>query len=98
MKENYEVTLNPTDFGTLAICAIRYCHGRKTYMPSTVQGILKPLLSKLTDKDLYVMLNDCKSQNERPQLYGMLSIDLKDWEEWRKALEKEKERREREKA
>ncbi len=22
------------DFGTLAICAIRYCHGRQTYMPA----------------------------------------------------------------
>ena len=39
---NDRITLNPEEFATLAICAIRYCHGRQTYMPSLVQGIIRP--------------------------------------------------------
>ena len=37
------------DFGTLAICAIRYCHGRQTYMPGLVQDIIRPHLKELND-------------------------------------------------
>jgi hypothetical protein len=33
------IKLDQENFGTLAICAIRYCQGRQTYMPSLVQGI-----------------------------------------------------------
>ena len=40
------------DFGTLAICAIRYCHGRQTYMPDLVQDIIRQHLRELSDQDL----------------------------------------------
>ncbi len=81
------------DYGTLAICAIRYCHGRQTYMPSLVMGILEPHLSELSDRDLVVMIEDCDFQ-ERANLYGDECIDKPGWIAWKNRLLKEKRRRE----
>ena len=86
------IKLDQENFGTLAICAIRYCQGRQTYMPSLVQGILKPHLKELSDKDLSVMLDDCDFQ-ERMNLYGSNTIDKPDWLAWKEALLAEKESR-----
>lgn len=86
------IKLDQENFGTLAICAIRYCQGRQTYMPSLVQGILKPHLHELSDKDLSVMISDCEFQ-ERMNLYGSDTIDKPDWLAWKEALMKEKESR-----
>ena len=80
------------DFGTLAICAIRYCHGRQTYMPSLVHNIIVPHLPDLSDKDLMVMIEDCEFQ-ERMNLYGDVRIDKPGWERWRELLIAEKKRR-----
>ena len=77
---NDEITLNPEEFATLAICAIRYCHGRQTYMPSLVQGIIRPHLSELEDRDLYVLLKDCKDMSDFD--YGSPVIDRPNWERW----------------
>ena len=41
------IALTPEDFATLAICAIRYCHGRQTYMPGLVQRIIRPHLAEI---------------------------------------------------
>ena len=57
------------DFGALAVCAIRYCQGRKTYMPSLVRGIIQGHIEDVTDKDLQVMINNCESQATM-QLWG----------------------------
>lgn len=81
------------EFGTLAICAIRYCHGRQTYMPSLVQEIVGQHLSELSDNDLNVMLNDCDDQ-ERMNLYGDVRIDKPNWIKWKEKLIAEKTRRE----
>lgn len=86
------VKLTQEDFGTLLICAIRYCHGRQTYMPSTVQSIGKQHLTELTDKDLAVLLNDCKSQ-EKLDMFGDEHVDKPEWINWKRNLEDEKERR-----
>ena len=92
MKDlNKTISLNPTDFATLAICAIRYCHGRQTYMPSLVQSIIRPHLQELDDRDLSVMLTDCAYMTEFD--YGDLVIDKPHWERWHEDLRKEKERR-----
>ena len=87
-----EIKLNPEDFATLAICAIRYCHGRQTYMPGLVQGIIRPHLTELSDMDLSVMLQDCESMTLFD--YGSPTIDRPNWERWHEDLKKEKERRE----
>ena len=80
-------------FGTLAICAIRYCQGRQTYMPALVRGIVAPHLPDLSDKDLAVMIWDCEFQ-EKTNLYGDERIDKPGWIRWREILLAEKRRRE----
>ena len=85
------IELTPESFGTLAICAIRYCHGRQTYMPGLVQEIVRGHLKELSDKDLQVMSNDCEDMREYD--YGDPRIDKPGWLAWRKALEDELERR-----
>ena len=85
------IHLAPTDFATLAICAIRYCHGRQTYMPSLVHGVIRPHLLELEDRDLSVMLADCEGMNGFD--FGDPMIDRPNWERWHEDLKKEKERR-----
>lgn len=92
MKQQNTVRISPKDFGTLAICAIRYCQGRQTYMPSLVQGIVRGHLKELSDKDLAVMINDCDYQEEF-NLYGSETIDKPGWLKWKEDLLKERERR-----
>lgn len=89
---NKEIKLSLYDFATLAICAIRYCHGRQTYMPSLVQGIIRPHLSELEDRDLYVLLKDCEDMSDFD--YGDPVIDRPNWERWHEDLKEEKRRRE----
>lgn len=86
--------ITPTDFGTLAICAIRYCQGRMTYMPELVRDIIAPHLSDLSDKDLAVMINDCDYQ-KRFRLYGDERIDKPGWLWWKELLTTERDRRKR---
>ena len=84
--------LEKDDFGTLAICAIRYCHGRQTYMPDLVRSIVRPHLKELSDKDLNVMIEDCDFQ-ERMNLYGDKRIDKPGWLRWKADLIAERGRR-----
>jgi len=85
--------LDQEDFGTLCICAIRYCHGRETYMPRLVQEIVKPMLPKLSDKDIGVMIQDCDFQRKF-DLYGDVRVDKPGWLAWEQELLKEQRRRE----
>ena len=87
------IKINQENFGTLAVCAIRYCHGRQTYMPSLVREIITPHLAELSDKTLAVMIDDCDFQ-ERFDLYGSETIDKSGWIQWKETLIREKERRE----
>lgn len=87
------LVISEEDLSTLCICALRYCHGRQTYMPGLVQGICEFYLGRLSDRTLYIMLEDCKFQ-ERMHLYGDEKIDKPGWLKWKETLLKEKERRE----
>ena len=80
------------DFGTLCICAIRYCQGRQTYMPELVREIVAPHLPDISDKDLDVLIEDCEYQ-ERMNLYGDAIIDKPGWIRWKELLMVEKKRR-----
>lgn len=86
------IDMNQKDFGTLCICAIRYCHGRQTYMPSLVREIIQPHLKEISDNDLIVMIEDCGFQ-ERMQLFGDDRIDKPGWLDWKQILLNEQERR-----
>lgn len=92
VEQRMRTNIPQDDFGTLCICAIRYCQGRQTYMPSLVQGIVREHFSELSDRDINVMLDDCKFQ-EQMNLFGDPNIDKPDWIRWRGDLEKEQERR-----
>ena len=87
-----DIKITSEDFGTLAICAIRYCHGRQTYMPELVRGIIRPHLAEISDQDLAVMIEDCNYQR-RFDLYGDKKIDMPDWLKWEQELLAEREQR-----
>lgn len=86
------VDITEQNFGTLCICAIRYCFGRQTYMPNLVQTICKEYLPVLSDRDIKVMLDDCEYQRAF-NLYGDIMIDKPDWLDWKKKLIEEAKRR-----
>lgn len=88
-----KVDIDQKDFGTLCICAIRYCHGRQSYMPSLVLGIVWSHIGEISDNDLNIMIQDCDYQRKF-DLYGDERIDKPGWLEWEQFLKDEKERRE----
>lgn len=94
MHTNMKLNLDfdADDLGTLCICAIRYCMGRKTYMPSLVHGIVMPLLPFLSDRDISVMIDDCDFQ-KKFSLYGDDIIDKPGWLYWETTLKNEQQRR-----
>lgn len=76
------------DFGILAVCSIRYCRGRQTYMPNLVRGIVKAHLSEISDKDLQILINDCNYT-----LTWEDNIDPNGWAEWKNMLIAEQNKR-----
>ena len=80
------------DFGALAICAIRYCQGRETYMPGLVRNIIRLHLHEIDDRDLGVLIKDCEYQANF-DLYGSETIDKPGWLQWKQELVDERERR-----
>ena len=86
------MNITDEDFGALAVCAIRYCQGRQTYMPDLVRGIIRGHITDVTDKDLQVMINDCEYQATM-QLWGDEMIDKQGWLEWEEFLINEQKRR-----
>lgn len=96
-QKDKTVTLNTDDFATLCICAIRYCHGRQTYMPGLVRSIVKPYISLFDNNDIKVMIGDCDFQR-RFDLYGDDRIDKPGWINWEQFLVEEMARRSRDEA
>lgn len=71
------VPIDNEDFGAMAIGAVRYAFGRRTYITSWTCEYFTPLLPYLTSHTLYVLNQDF----ERP-LYGW--GDECDEHEWRR--------------
>lgn len=55
------IDLHDDDFGAVLNCAIRYCIGRRTYMPDLVTSYIKPLLPYLSRKTVKCMWDDVRS-------------------------------------
>ena len=87
-----KIDIERDDFGTLCICALRYCHGRQTYMPSLVQKIVRKYLEDFADRDIAVMVDDCEFLR-RNNLYGDEKIDKPNWLAWEKLVKAEMDRR-----
>ena len=86
------IKLGNNDFDTLAVCALRYCQGRRTYMPDMVREIVRPHLKELQDRTLRVLENDCAFQSQ----VGDEKIDKPGWIQWRNEIEAEIRRRQAE--
>lgn len=89
------IELNREDYGSLCICAVRYCLGRKTYLPSNIQRIISSTVGYLTDKDLQVIQSDIKKHGGPTQDVGAYGdyIDYKDWCHFLHTIESEIEER-----
>lgn len=79
------ITIDTEDFDSVVICAIRYCIGRQTYMPSIVIDFVTPLLPILDDKTLKVIQSDVKSAGN----YGDELIDKPLWMQFLADVERE---------
>lgn len=58
------IDIDRDDFATLCICALRYCHGRRSYMPSLVRSIVKAHFKDLDSADLLIMADDGQWETE----------------------------------
>ena len=86
------IRLNPKNFGALAKYALRYAMGRQTYAPGEVRDIVRPHLKDISNKDLYVMITDCRHQSVTGN-YGDPAIDKPGWVKWEQELNEEWNRR-----
>ena len=78
------IDISQEDFGTLCICALRYCHGRRTYMPRLVQEIVQNHFNDLSEKDLKLIADDERFQTDM-KLFGDY-CDQVDWENFYQSL------------
>lgn len=80
------------DFGAVCNCAVRYCLGRRSYMPSLVCRYIVPLLPELTSKTLECFERDIAERKRTGFDFGN-SCDYEMWDEFYKAVCDEIERR-----
>lgn len=80
-------------FGTICVCALRYCMGRQTYMPTLVQDFCRRHIARFDDNTIRTMIDDIDFAERTGQSMGDDEIDRPDWYRFKKILENEKERR-----
>lgn len=80
------------DFGAVCNCAVRYCLGRRSYMPSLVCRYIISLLPELTDKTLDCFERDIAEHKRTGFDFGD-SCDYETWDAFYKAVCNEVERR-----
>lgn len=85
--------ISKKDFGTLCICAIRYCLGRRTYMPSAVQRIILEHLDDINGIDLAIIADEQNTQRRFVNLWGD-DCDKKDWLKFYERLQEYRESKE----
>ena len=67
------------EFGAVLNCAVRYCIGRRTYMPKLVMDVIRPMLPALTDKTLWCFERDIEgADNYGADNYGA-DYDEEEW-------------------
>lgn len=80
------------DFGAVCNCAVRYCLGRRSYMPSLVCRYIISLLPELTKKTLDCFERDIAERKRTGFGFGD-SCDYETWDAFYKAVCKEIEGR-----
>ena len=53
-----QIDLSDDFFGATLNCAVRYCLGRRSYMPGLVMDFISPLLPQLSNKTLWCFDRD----------------------------------------
>ena len=77
---NLNALLKSTDdFESVLICALRYCLGRQTYMPSIVIAFVRPMLSALSVRALSVIVRDIENAKGGAPGLGDPNIDAPLW-------------------
>lgn len=84
------VDISSDHFGALVNCAIRYCIGRCTYMPSLVMDEVRPWLPYLDWKTLDCMRRDIEEAARRCSDYDALGDPRIDVPMWMKFLDEVK--------
>lgn len=56
--------------GIVVLCAIRYCIGRRTYMPGLLTDWVRRHWGKLSEKDRALILRDVQEVCDRPETLG----------------------------
>ena len=87
MTHNDAIPISVTDLGVVLNCAVRYCMGRQTYMPSIVIDFITPLIPRLDNKTLWCLDRDLSD----PAVYGGLGDEKIDAPLWIKFHERIKE-------
>ena len=83
---------------TCLVCAVRYALGRRSYMPSLVQDVIKPLIPDMSNKALSAILRDLTPVNgdeEYDDYFGDENIDKPMWIAFRSEVKKELDKRKR---
>lgn len=78
------ININSEDFGLLCFCALRHCHGRKTYMPSVIQKIVSEHFDDL-DESILTAIEQDEYFQETMDLWGD-DYDKEDWRKFYRAL------------
>ncbi|BAS59882.1 hypothetical protein LBWT_A0520 (plasmid) [Leptolyngbya boryana IAM M-101] len=76
------------DFGATVVCALRYCMGRKTYMPSTIVAFAKRHWQFISENDRVDIAKDIHyafKQAEKSGDYSSIGMDcdIRLWSEFR---------------
>lgn len=80
------------DAGAVLNCAVRYCLGRRTYMPALVMDFIEPLLPVLDSRTLWCFDQDiCEA--DLLGRYGDPRIDEPKWRAFHKKVRAERKRR-----
>ena len=69
---------NDTDTVAIALCALRYCIGRRTYMPSLVVDWVKRHWAAFSENEKNVILRDLQREVDSGRDLGD-SCDIRTW-------------------
>lgn len=83
------------NFGAVCNCAVRYCLGRRSYMPGLVTAYIIPLLPELSENTIFCFRRDIEERKKTGFGFGD-ACDVETWEKFYQAVCKETERRKHE--
>ena len=83
------IDLSDDFFGAVLNCAVRYCIGRQSYMPSLVTDFIRPYLPYLSNKTLWCFERDLSGTT----FWGDENIDEPLWLSFKADIEREINRR-----